>query len=105
MKDTTPQAVQATHELLLWLIPQIDKFLRMRRFTLGERLESALLEVLELSVEAVSKTSFPGLLSDRRRREITVPDNVRTFQVHGADDHRDFLAFPNRCLLLCGNRR
>ena len=52
MKDTTPQAVQAGHELLLWLIPQIDKFPRVRRFTLGERLESALLEVLELSVEA-----------------------------------------------------
>jgi hypothetical protein len=52
MKDTTPQAVQAAHELLLWLIPQIDKFPRVRRFTLGERLESAMLEVLELSVEA-----------------------------------------------------
>ena len=52
MKDTTPQAVQAAHELLLWLIPQIDKFPRVRRSTLGERLESAMLEVLELSVEA-----------------------------------------------------
>ncbi|MGH8584413.1 MAG: diversity-generating retroelement protein Avd [Gammaproteobacteria bacterium] len=52
MKDSSPQAVQAAHELLLWLIPQIDKFPRVRRFTLGERLESALLEVMELSVEA-----------------------------------------------------
>jgi len=52
MKDTTPQAVQAGHELLLWLIPKIDKFPRVHRFTLGERLEGALLEVLELSVEA-----------------------------------------------------
>jgi len=52
MKDTTPQAVQAAHELLLWLIPQIDKFPRIRRFSLGERLERALLEVLELCVEA-----------------------------------------------------
>jgi hypothetical protein len=41
MKDTAPQAVQASHELLLWLIPQIDKFPRVRRFTLGERQESA----------------------------------------------------------------
>ena len=52
MKDTTPQAVQAAHELILWMIPQIDKFPRVRRFTLGERLESILLEVMELSVEA-----------------------------------------------------
>lgn len=26
------QAVQSCHELLLWLIPQLDKFRRMRRF-------------------------------------------------------------------------
>ena len=51
-KNTTPQAVQAAHELLGWVIPQIDKFPRLRRFTLGERLESVLIEVLELCVEA-----------------------------------------------------
>jgi hypothetical protein len=56
MADTTPQAVQAAHELLLWIIPRIDKFPRVRRFTLGERLESALLEVLELTVEAAFTT-------------------------------------------------
>ena len=52
MKDNTPQAVQSAHELLRWLIPQLDKFPRVRRFTLGERLEAVLLEVLELTVEA-----------------------------------------------------
>jgi hypothetical protein len=36
---TVPQAVQSCHELLLWLIRQLDKFPRVRRFTLGERLE------------------------------------------------------------------
>jgi hypothetical protein len=49
---TVPQAVQACHELLLWLIPQLDEFPRARRFTLGERIETGLLEVLELLVEA-----------------------------------------------------
>lgn len=52
MKDTTPQAVQACHKLLRWLIPHLDKFPRVRRFTLGERLESVLLEVLEATVES-----------------------------------------------------
>jgi len=33
MRDATPQAVQACHELILWLIPQIDKFPRLRRFS------------------------------------------------------------------------
>ncbi len=52
MTDRTPQAVQTCHELLLWLIPQLDKFPRARRFTLGERIENGLLEVLELLVDA-----------------------------------------------------
>ena len=54
MKDgpTVPQAVESCHELLLWMIPQLDKFPRSRRFTLGERLESGLLTVLAHLVEA-----------------------------------------------------
>ncbi|MEI2773732.1 MAG: hypothetical protein ABTR54_11300 [Candidatus Competibacter sp.] len=46
-RDAVPRAVQACHELLVWLIPQLDLFPRARRFTLGERLESGLLRVLE----------------------------------------------------------
>jgi hypothetical protein len=30
-----PQAVNACHDLLLWIIPQLDKLPRVRRFTLG----------------------------------------------------------------------
>lgn len=52
MQKGLPQAVQDTHAALLWLIPQLDKFPRNRRFTLGERLESGLLDVLELLLEA-----------------------------------------------------
>ena len=52
MPPSVPQAVQSCHDLLLWLIPQLDKFPRSRRFTLGERVEGGLLEVLELLVEA-----------------------------------------------------
>jgi len=46
------QVVQSCHELLLWLIPQLDKFPRVRRFTLEERIEAGVLAVLELVVEA-----------------------------------------------------
>jgi hypothetical protein len=52
MADTTPKAVEDCHELLRWLIPHLDKFPRSRRFTLGERIESGLLEVLEALVSA-----------------------------------------------------
>jgi len=38
---TVPQAVQSCHELLLWLIPHLDKFPRARRFTLGARIEAS----------------------------------------------------------------
>ena len=50
MNDRTPQAVQACHELIRWLIPQLDKLPRLRRFTLGERLERVLLDVPECRV-------------------------------------------------------
>ncbi|MGR9106843.1 MAG: diversity-generating retroelement protein Avd [Gammaproteobacteria bacterium] len=47
-----PKAVQDCHLLLEWLIPHLDKFPRLRRFTLGERIESGLLEILERLIEA-----------------------------------------------------
>ena len=52
LDDKSPLAVRRCHELLLWLIPLLDQFPRNRRFTLGERLESGLLDVLQLLIEA-----------------------------------------------------
>jgi len=46
-QPAAPQAVNACHDLLLWIIPQLDKLPRVRRFTLGERIENGLLDVLE----------------------------------------------------------
>lgn len=51
-RDPLPKAVQDCHNLLIWLIPLLDNFPRNRRFTLGERLEASLIEILELLVEA-----------------------------------------------------
>lgn len=51
-KSSTPQAVEECHALLLWMIPALDKLPRKRRFTLGERLESCLLDVLRCLVAA-----------------------------------------------------
>ena len=61
---TVPQAVQVCHELLLWVIPQLDRFPRARRFTLGERIEPGLLEVSESLVGVAGK-----LLMSSLRRE------------------------------------
>lgn len=66
--DRTPRAVQACHELLAWLIPLLDQFPRVRRFTLGERLESSLLAVLEDLVDAAyNRDRRPALLRANRR--------------------------------------
>lgn len=71
MSLQTPQAVQSCHELLLWLIPQVEKFPRAHRFTLGERLEERLLEILENLVEAAySKQKAAPLALANRRLEV-----------------------------------
>ena len=45
--STLPQVIDDCHELLKWLIPILGKFPLARRFTLGKRLESGVLAVLE----------------------------------------------------------
>lgn len=46
VKASTPEAVEQCHELLRWIIPHLNRFPRQHRFTLGERIESGLLELL-----------------------------------------------------------
>ncbi len=67
-QDITPQAVQTCHELLVWLIPHLDHFPRARRFTLGERLETGLLTVLEFLVEAAYSRDKRFALSRANRK-------------------------------------
>ena len=47
MKTKTPQAVDACHALLLWMVPLLDNFPRNRRFSIGSRIEAHLLDILE----------------------------------------------------------
>ena len=67
-QNTLPKAVQDCHVLLIWLIPLLDNFPRNRRFTLGERLESGLLEILELLVEAAYVKNKRDLLKKANMR-------------------------------------
>ena len=70
-RDTVPRAVQACHELLAWLIPLLDAFPRSRRFTLGDRLETGLLRVLEALVEAAySRDKRAALATANRTLEV-----------------------------------
>ena len=59
--SSAPLAVNDCRELLLWMIPHLDKLPRIRRYTLGEKLESRLLTVLESLVTAAyapNKSTF-----------------------------------------------
>ena len=51
-KPMLPQAVEDCHQLLLWIIPHLDKMPRQRRFTVGERIENQLLHVLSLLIQS-----------------------------------------------------
>lgn len=75
--ETTPQAVERCHELLVWLIPLLDHFPRARRFTLGERLESGLLEVLESLLDAAYRRDKQAALARANRR--LVPQRLLYF--------------------------
>lgn len=66
--DTTPKAVQDCHEILLWLIPHLDKFPKARRFTLGERLENLLLAVLGDLVDAAYRKDKAASLASANRQ-------------------------------------
>ena len=67
--DTTlPQVIEDCHELLKWLIPLLDKFPRTRRFTLGERLESGMLAVLEECIDAAYSKRKRTQLNTANRR-------------------------------------
>jgi hypothetical protein len=69
--DSVPRAVQACHELLAWLIPHLDQFPRVRRFTLGERLETGFLSILEALVEAAYSRDKRASLT-RANRQLAV---------------------------------
>ncbi len=66
-----PKAVQDCHELLAWLIPHLDKFPRNRRFTLGERIESGLIEVLA-DLVAASYAARPADDLARANRQLNI---------------------------------
>jgi hypothetical protein len=71
MNNQLPKIVQDCHNLLLWLIPILDKFPRSRRFTIGERLENGALNLLTDLIEATySKQKKTALTRANRQLEI-----------------------------------
>ena len=51
------------YRFLLWLIPAVEKFPRTQKFLLGDRIQNAALDVLELLIEATYNRQRDALLS------------------------------------------
>jgi hypothetical protein len=58
-----------THDLILWLIPQSQKFPRAHRFGLGERVQRAALDFQELLI-AAGKSQGPDRRGHLRQADI-----------------------------------
>ncbi len=48
----TGAAVEAHYQFLIWLLPTIEKFPKSHKFTIGDRIETVALDVLEALIEA-----------------------------------------------------
>jgi hypothetical protein len=57
-------ALTRIYDLLLWLIPQLEKLPRGQRFLLGDRIETLLLDTLELVIQAVYTKNKTGFLRE-----------------------------------------
>ena len=57
-------AITKLYDYLKWVIPKLEKFPRNQKFLLGDRIESLLLDILDLLIEAAyskkQKTPEPG---------------------------------------------
>lgn len=68
---SSPKALQDCHALILWTVPHIDQFPKLRRFSLGGRIEDGLIFVLEKLVEATySRVRQPLLRHANLRLEV-----------------------------------
>lgn len=68
---SVPKAVDDCRELLLWMIPHLDKLPKNRRYTLGEKLENRVLTVLESLVSAAyAANKRPFLVQANRDLEV-----------------------------------
>lgn len=48
----TGPALERMQQFLLWLVPTVEKFPRSQKFTLGDRIQTTALDVLERLIEA-----------------------------------------------------
>ena len=55
-------AITKLYDFLLWIIPKLEKFPRSQKFLIADRIETALLDVLDLLIEAAYSKKKTTLL-------------------------------------------
>jgi hypothetical protein len=60
----TGPALEAMYQFLLWLVPTLDKLPRSQKFILGDRIETAALDVLDNLIAATYTKGRESLLAD-----------------------------------------
>ncbi len=60
----TGPALEAMYQFLLWLVPAVDKFPRAQKFVLGDRIETAALDVLDALIGATYTRGRDSMLTD-----------------------------------------
>jgi len=58
----TGPSLEKMYQFLLWLMPTVEKFPRSHKFSLGERIQNAALDILEGLVEASYRRDRQALL-------------------------------------------
>ncbi len=57
-------ALTKIYDLLLWIIPQLEKFPKSQRYLLGDRIETMLLDIMELIIHAIYSKNKACFLKD-----------------------------------------
>ena len=55
-------ALARLYEYMLWLIPKLEKFPRSQKYLLGDRMETLVLDIMDLLIEATYTRNKRGLL-------------------------------------------
>lgn len=55
-------AITKLYDLLLWMIPKIEKFPRSQKFVLGDRMETLMLDILDLLIQAAYSKNKQAVL-------------------------------------------
>jgi hypothetical protein len=57
-------ALTRTYDLLLWMIPQLEKFPKSQRYLLGDRIETRLLDIMDLIIQAAYTRNKTAILRE-----------------------------------------